>query len=360
MKFNVALIPGDGIGPEAIEQAVKVLDKVGEIFSHEFKYTKVCAGGAAVDKYDKPLPEETLDICKKSDAVLLGAIGGDKWSNLPLNKKPEKALLTLRKELGLYANLRPAVLQRSLKNDCPLKSELVKDGIDMIIIRELTGGMYSGEKGVRQGKDGKEAYDVECYSENTVRRIASKAFEIALKRRKKVTSIDKANVLESSMLWRNTVNEVAKNYPEIELEHIYVDSASMKILKNPGAFDVVLASNAFGDIIADEASQIVGSIGTLPAASLGEKSLGMFEPNQIHSSVQDIAGKNTANPIAVIMSSAMMLRYSFNLNEEASAIEKAVSETLENGYRTRDMMTDGMKLVGTREMGDAIVKLLSK
>jgi 3-isopropylmalate dehydrogenase len=360
MEFNIALIPGDGIGPEVIKEATKVLDKVGELFSHTFKYTEVDAGGIAIDKHGEPLPQKSLEICKKSDAILLGAIGGAKWISLPLEQKPERALVILRKELELYANLRPAVLQDVLKDASPLKPEITEKGINIMVARDLIGGMFFCEKGIREGINGKEAYDVECYSEKEVRRIAIKAFEIARKRNKRLTSIDKANGLLSSELWRNVVNDVAKDYPDIELEHMYVDNASMQILRNPSHFDVIVASNAFGDIIADEASEIVGSIGILPSASLGDTKPAMFEPNQLHNSSPEIVGKNIANPIALILSAALMLRHSFNLEKEAKAIEDVVTSVLEKGYRTKDIMSDGMKLVGTKEMGDLIVEFLKK
>lgn len=354
MNFNIAVIPGDGIGPEVIEQTILVLNKIGEKYGHNFNYTEVLAGGCAIDKFGVPLPKETLDICKKSDAVLLGALGGPKWDNLPGEKRPEKALLGLRKELNLYANIRPAILFNQLKDACPLKSDIIGDGIDICVVRELTGGIYFGEKGRRLGDLGEEAYDIKKYSEKEIKRIAKTAFEIAEKRNKKVTSVDKANVLESSRLWRAVVMEVAKDYPHITLNHMYVDNAAMQLIRNPKQFDVILTGNMFGDILSDEASMIAGSIGMLPSASLGKGNIGMYEP--IHGSAPDIAGEDKANPIATILSAAMMLKYSFDLEKEAEDIEKAVSTVLNENYRTADIMAKDMKLVGTKEMGKLIVK----
>ncbi|WP_058486613.1 3-isopropylmalate dehydrogenase [Defluviitalea phaphyphila] len=356
MNFNIATIPGDGIGPDIIEQAVLVLNKIGEKFGHTFNYTEVLAGGAAIDAKGEPLPQETIDICKKSDSVLLGAVGGPKWDNLPGDKRPEKALLGLRGELGLFANLRPATLHKALKDACPLKPEIIGDGLDILVVRELTGGIYFGERGRRDSINGEEAYDTECYSVKEVERIAKIAFDSAMKRNKKVTSVDKANILESSRLWRSVVEKVAKDYPEVELNHMYVDNAAMQLVRNPKQFDVIVTSNMFGDILSDEASMITGSIGMLPSASLGEGTLGMYEP--IHGSAPDIAGQNKANPIATILSAAMMLRYSFNLEKEASCIEDAVTKVLEENYRTGDIMSEGMKLVGTKEMGELIINAL--
>jgi 3-isopropylmalate dehydrogenase len=356
MNFNIATIPGDGIGPDIIEQTVLVLNKIGEKFGHTFNYTEVLAGGAAIDAKGEPLPQETIDICKKSDSVLLGAVGGPKWDNLPGDRRPEKALLGLRGELGLFANLRPALLHRALKDACPLKPEIIGDGLDILVVRELTGGIYFGERGRRTGKMGEEAYDTEAYSVQEVERIARVGFDSAMKRNKKVTSVDKANILESSRLWRSVVERVAKDYPEVELNHMYVDNAAMQLVRNPRQFDVIITSNMFGDILSDEASMITGSIGMLPSASLGEGTLGMYEP--IHGSAPDIAGQNKANPIATILSAAMMLRYSFNLEKEAACIEEAVTKVLEQNYRTGDIMSDGMNLVGTREMGQLIIDAL--
>ncbi|NLK22415.1 MAG: 3-isopropylmalate dehydrogenase [Epulopiscium sp.] len=356
MKFNIATIPGDGIGPDIIEQTILVLDKIGEKFGHTFNYTEVLAGGVAIDKKGEPLPQETIDICKKSDSVLLGAVGGPKWDDLPGDERPEKALLGLRGELGLFANLRPALLHNALKDACPLKPEIIGDGLDILVVRELTGGIYFGERGRRTGKMGEEAYDTESYSIKEVERIARVGFEAAMKRNKKVTSIDKANILESSRLWRKVVEEVAKDYEEVEVNHMYVDNAAMQLVRNPRQFDVIITSNMFGDILSDEASMITGSIGMLPSASLGEGTLGMYEP--IHGSAPDIAGQDKANPLATILSAAMMLRYSFNLEKEAIAIEEAVTKVLEQNFRTGDIMSEGMKLIGTKEMGRLVIEAL--
>ncbi|MDD7408609.1 MAG: 3-isopropylmalate dehydrogenase [Anaerovoracaceae bacterium] len=354
MKYNIAVIKGDGIGPSVVDQAMLVLDKVGEIYGHEFNYTEVLAGGCSIDEYGKPLTQETLDVCKASDAVLLGAVGGPKWDAQPSDNRPERALLGLRKGLGLYANLRPAMIFDELADACPLKSELVEGGIDLVICRELIGGIYFGERGSRETEMGPAAYDIEQYSEGEVRRIAKIAFDMAMKRNKKVTSVDKANVLDSSRLWRRVVEEVAKDYPEVELNHFYVDNAAMQIVRNPKQFDVILTSNLFGDILSDEASQITGSIGMLPSASLGEGSFGMYEP--IHGSAPDIAGQDKANPMATILSAAMMLRYTFGLMKEADAIENAVKQVLKDGVRTGDIAKPGEKISGTVETGRLIAE----
>ncbi|MTI65987.1 MAG: 3-isopropylmalate dehydrogenase [Firmicutes bacterium] len=354
MNYNIAVIKGDGIGPEIIKEATLVLDKIGQVYKHEFRFTEVLAGGSAIDKKGECLPKETIDVCKGSDAVLLGAVGGPKWDNLPGEERPEKALLNLRKELGLYANLRPAILFEELKKACPLKEDLIKNGIDIMVVRELTGGIYFGERGRRDKNMGEEAFDVELYSIKEVRRIAKKAFEAANKRNKKVTSVDKANVLESSRLWRKVVEEVSKDYPDITLEHMYVDNASMQLIKNPNQFDVILTTNMFGDILSDEASMITGSIGMLPSASLGKGNIGMYEP--IHGSAPDIKGENKANPIATILSAAMMLRHSFSLEKEAKAIEKAVKKVLTKNFRTLDIIQDDNKVVGTDNMGKLIIE----
>ncbi len=353
MNFNIAVIPGDGIGPEVIHETMNVLHKIGSKFSHTFNFTEVDAGGCAIDKHGEPLPQKTIEICKNSDSVLLGAVGGYKWDTLPGDQRPERALLGLRGELGLYANLRPAILYKSLKDACPLKAETAEKGIDIMVIRELTGGMYFGERGRKQTDMGEAAFDTEMYSVEEVRRIAVAAFDIARKRNKKVMNVDKANVLESSRLWREVVLKVAEDYKDVQLEHMYVDNASMQLIKNPQQFDVVVTTNMFGDILSDEASMITGSIGMLPSASLGKSKLGMYEP--IHGSAPDIAGKDLANPIATILSAAMMLRYSFDLNEEAVVIENAVLEVLEQDYRTADIMSEGKKQVGTKEMGKLIL-----
>ena len=353
MKLNIALVPGDGIGPEVMAQNVLVLNKIGEKFGHTFEYKEVDAGGIAIDKHGEPLPQNTIDVCKASDSVFLAAVGGWKWDTLPGNMRPERALLGLRGELGLYANLRPATLHEALKDACPLKPELVKDGVDIMVVRELTGGMYFGEKGRKQTDMGEAAYDIEQYSVEEVKRITKTAFEIARKRKKHVTNVDKQNVLESSRLWRSVVLEVAKDYPDVELDHLYVDNASMQLIMRPSTFDVIVTGNIFGDILSDEASQMTGSIGMLPSASLGSGSLGMYEP--VHGSAPDIAGKDIANPIATILSGAMMLKYSFGLADEAKAIEDAVAKVLNDGYRTGDIMSEGMKTVGCKEMGKLII-----
>ncbi len=354
MDYNIAVIKGDGIGPEVIDESIKVLNKIGEKFNHNFNYTEVLAGGCAIDEKGVALPSETVDCCLKSDSVLLGAVGGHKWDTLEGSKRPETALLGLRSALNLYTNLRPAILHKALKEACPLKDEIVKDGIDIMVLRELTGGIYFGEKGI--GDNGDEAYDVEKYTYSEVKRIAKNAFEIAMVRSKRVTSVDKANVLESSRLWRRVVEEVAKDYPEVKLDHMYVDNAAMQLIRDPNHFDVLLTSNIFGDILSDEASQLTGSIGMLPSASLGDTKLGMYEP--IHGSAPDIAGQNIANPIATILSTAMMLKYSFGLQKEAEAIENAVTKALEDNYRTSDIYVEGTKKLGTKEMGDIIVSYL--
>ena len=335
MDYRIAVIRGDGIGPEVVDEAIKVLNKVGEVYGHHFAYDYVLAGGCAIDNDGVCLPQETIDKCKAADAVLLGAVGGPKWDDLPGEQRPEKALLGLRKELGLFANLRPAMLFEELANACPLKPEIVAGGLDIIVVRELTGGIYFGERGRKQTEGGETAYDVEQYSEMEIRRIAKVAFDMAMKRNKKVTSVDKANVLESSRLWRKVVAEVAQDYPEVELNNYYVDNTAMQLVLNPKQFDVILTSNIFGDILSDEASQITGSIGMLPSASLAEGNFGMYEP--VHGSAPDIAGDNIANPMATILSVAMMLRYSFGLLDEAKAIEDAVKEVLATGYRTADL-----------------------
>lgn len=349
MDFKIAVIPGDGIGKEVTVQAVNVLKVIGDKYGHQFDFVEVDAGGCAIDKYGEALPVETLETCKNSDSVLLGAVGGLKWDVLPGDQRPEQALLGLRKGLGLFANLRPAVLHNALKEASPLKAEIIGDGLDIMVVRELTGGIYFGER----GRDLTSAYDTEKYSIEEVERIARTAFEIAMKRGKKLMSVDKANILESSRLWREVVERVALEYTEVEVSHMYVDNAAMQLVRNPKQFDVIVTSNMFGDILSDEASMITGSIGMLPSASLGKGKLGMYEP--VHGSAPDIAGQDKANPIATIISAAMMLRYSFDLQNEAVAIEKAVSNVLEKGYRTGDIMSEGMELIGTKKMGELII-----
>ena len=354
MKYNIAVIPGEGIGPEVINEAIKVLDAVGGKYGHEFNYTQVLAGGAAIDAAGECLPQETIDIAKKSDAVLLGAVGGPKWDSLPGDKRPERALLGIRKELGLFANLRPAIMFDELKDACPIRPEKVEGGLDLLVVRELTGGIYFGERGYKDTNMGKAAYDIEQYSEGEVKRIAEVAFDMAMKRNKKVTSVDKANVLESSRLWRKTVAEVAKNYPEVELENFYVDNTAMQLVYNPKQFDVIVTSNIFGDILSDEASMITGSLGMLPSASLAEGNFGMYEP--VHGSAPDIAGTGKANPMATILSAAMMLKYTFGLSDEADAIESAVKKTLAAGYRTPDIMSEGKTPATTEQIGSLIAQ----
>ncbi|NLY70671.1 MAG: 3-isopropylmalate dehydrogenase [Clostridiales bacterium] len=356
MEYSIAVVKGDGIGPEVIEEAKKVLNRVGERFGHRFEYKELLAGGSAIDQLGLALPSETIEACKNSDSVLLGAVGGPKWDHLPGDKRPEQAILGLRKQLGLFANIRPAILFPELADACPLRRESVEGGLDLIVVRELTGGIYFGEKGYKDTEKGRAAYDVEIYSEKEVERIAKVAFEMARKRRKKLTSVDKANVLESSRLWRSVVNRVGKDYPDVELSHMYIDNAAMQLIREPKQFDVIVTNNMFGDILTDEASMITGSIGMLPSASLAEGNFGLYEP--IHGSAPDIAGKDIANPMATILSVAMMLRFTFGLSEEADAVELAVKSVLREGYRTADIMSQGMKKIGTKEAGDRIAKAI--
>ncbi len=356
MEYKLAVIPGDGIGPDVVEQTLLVLDKVGEKFGHTFHYQKVLAGGCAIDATGACLPQETIDVCKASDAVLLGAVGGWKWDTLPGDQRPERALLGLRKALGLFANLRPALLFEQLADASPLKPEILAGGLDIVVVRELTGGIYFGEKGFKDTDLGPAAYDVEQYAEEEVRRIAKVAFDMAMKRSKHVTSVDKANVLESSRLWRRVVAEVAQDYPEVTLDNLYVDNAAMQLVRNPRQFDVIVTSNIFGDILSDEASQITGSIGMLPSASLAKGNFGMYEP--VHGSAPDLAGQDKANPMATILSAAMMLRYTFGLLAEAEAIENAVKAVLDQGYRTPDLYAGEGTLIGTAEMGRRIAEAL--
>ena len=356
MEYKLAVIPGDGIGPDVVEQTLLVLDKVGEKFGHTFHYQKVLAGGCAIDATGACLPQETIDVCKASDAVLLGAVGGWKWDTLPGDQRPERALLGLRKALGLFANLRPALLFEQLANASPLKPEILAGGLDIVVVRELTGGIYFGEKGFKDTDLGPAAYDVEQYAEEEVRRIAKVAFDMAMKRSKHVTSVDKANVLESSRLWRRGVAEVAQDYPEVTLDNLYVDNSAMQLVRNPRQFDVIVTSNIFGDILSDEASQITGSIGMLPSASLAKGNFGMYEP--VHGSAPDIAGQDKANPMATILSAAMMLRYTFGLLQEADAVENAVKAVLDQGYRTPDLFAGEGTLIGTAEMGRRIAEAI--
>ncbi|MBE6538690.1 MAG: 3-isopropylmalate dehydrogenase [Ruminococcaceae bacterium] len=353
MKYNIALLKGDGIGPEIVDSAVRVLTALGEKFGHEFNFTPYDIGGVAIDKHGEPLPKATVEGCLNSDSVLLGAVGGPKWDTLPGNMRPEKALLGIREAMGLFTNLRPAKLYSALKDDCPLRSDIVENGFDIMIVRELTGGIYFGERGMREGKYGEEAYDTECYSRMEIERIARVAFETAKKRRCNLISIDKANVLESSRLWRKVVHEIAAEYPEVSCSDMLVDNAAMQLVRNPAQFDVIVTSNMFGDILSDEASQITGSIGMLPSASLGETSRGLYEP--IHGSAPDIAGKGLANPIATILSAAMMLLYSFGLSAESDCIVSAVDKVLSCGYRTADIAHGGESL-STDAITDKIIE----
>ena len=356
MECKIVTIPGDGIGPEIVREACKVLDKVGEVFGHKFDYTPILMGGCSIDAYGVPLTDEALATAKAADAVLLGAVGGNvgnsRWYDVAPNLRPEAGLLAIRKGLGLFANIRPAYLYKELSEACPLKKEIIGDGFDMVIMRELTGGLYFGERYTKEVDGVATAVDTLTYNENEIRRIAVKAFDIAMKRKKHVTSVDKANVLDSSRLWRKVVEEVARDYPEVTLTHMLVDNCAMQLVMNPGQFDVILTENMFGDILSDEASMITGSIGMLSSASMNESRFGLYEPS--HGSAPDIAGKDLANPIATILSAAMMLRYSFDLDQEADAVEEAVRQVLEDGYRTGDIMAEGCKKVGTREMGDQI------
>ena len=351
--YNIAVIKGDGIGPDVVNEEIRVLNKIGEKFGHKFEYKEVLLGGAAIDACGTPIPKETVETCKASDSVLLGAVGGPKWDDLPGELRPERGLLGIRSELGLYANLRPAIIHKALASASPIKPEIIGDSLDILVVRELTGGIYFGEHGYRSGKYGEEAFDIENYSEFEIKRIAKVAFDSAMKRGKKITSVDKSNVLESSKLWRRTVIEMAKDYPEVELNHMYVDNAAMQLVRNPKQFDVILTSNIFGDILSDEASQITGSIGMLPSASLADGDFGLYEP--IHGSAPDIAGMDMANPIATILSGAMMLRYSFGLMDEAKAIEDAVERVLDKNIRTGDIADADSVRVGTKAMGEAIL-----
>lgn len=356
MKFNIAAIPGDGIGPEIVAEAKKVLDAVAKKYGHEFNYTEVLMGGVSIDAHGVPLTDEALAAAKASDAVILGAVGGkvgvDKWYELPPNLRPEAGLLAIRKGLGLFANLRPAFLYDELKEACPLKEAVATAGFDMIVVRELTGGLYFGDRYTKEIDGVTTAVDTLKYDENEIRRIAVKAFEIAMKRNKKVTSVDKSNVLDTSRLWDKIVNEVAKDYSEVTVEHMLVDNCAMQLVKDPKQFDVILTENMFGDILSDEASMITGSIGMLSSASLGATKLGLYEPS--HGAAPDIAGMDIANPIATILSAAMMLRYSFDLDKEADAVENAIKQVLKDGFRTVDIMSEGAKQVKCSEMGTLI------
>lgn len=354
MKKHIAVIAGDGIGPDIINEAVQTLEKVASLYGHEFEFEYLLAGGASIDEYGVPLTDETLERARSADSVLLGAVGGPKWDKMEGRLRPEKALLGLRSGLGLFCNLRPALMYKALEDASPLKSSIIGDGIDIMIVRELTGGIYFGEKTL--ASDSSWASDLMKYSVEEIDRIARKAFDAAMKRRRKVTSVDKANVLETSRLWRKVVTEVAKDYPEVELNHMYVDNAAMQLVRNPMQFDVIVTENMFGDILSDEASMITGSIGMLSSASLGSGRRGMYEP--IHGSAPDIAGKDIANPIATILSAASMLRYSFDMDAEAEAIENAVEDVINAGWRTFDIARDGEGHIGTKEMGEKIREMM--
>jgi len=360
MKAKIALLPGDYIGPEVVKEAVKVLDAVAKKYSHEFSYEEAPVGCTAIESHEDPMPEITLEVCKRADAVLLGAVGGpvsgSKWTELPGHMRPEAGLLRLRAELGLYANLRPAILFSELRDACPLAENVVGDGLDMIVIRELTGGMYFGPRGRKDTENGEAAWDTLIYDEVEIERIARVGFKTAMMRNKKLTNVDKANVLESSRLWRSVVDRVANDYPEVELEHMYVDNTAMQLALNPRQFDVLVTGNMFGDILSDIAGAVTGSIGMLPSASLAKGTFGLYEP--VHGSAPDIAGKGIANPLATILSAAMMLKFSFGLEEEADDIEKAVQRALTDGLRTGDIVAEGETSIGTVEMGDAIVKYI--
>ena len=358
MEYRIVTIPGDGIGPEIVREACKVLDKVGQVYGHTFFYKEILMGGCSIDAYGVPLTDEALETARQADAVLLGAVGGDvgnsRWYDVAPGLRPEAGLLAIRKGLGLFANIRPAWLYKELADACPLKKEVIGDGFDMVIMRELTGGLYFGERYTKEVDGVMTAVDTLTYTEQEIRRIAVKAFEIARKRRSSVISVDKANVLDSSRLWRKVVEEVAKNYPDVELRHMLVDNCAMQLVMNPGQFDVVLTENMFGDILSDEASMITGSIGMLPSASLNEGKFGLYEPS--HGSAPDIAGKDVANPLATILSAAMLLRYSFDLDKEADAVEAAVQQVLTDGYRTGDIWCEGCEKVGTSRMGDLVAE----
>ena len=355
-SFDIAVIEGDGIGSEITQAAMRVMNRIGEICGYDISFINVLAGGCAIDAFGEPLPRETVMVCRHADSVLLGAVGGPKWDTLPGHLRPERALLGIRKEMGLYANIRPARLLPELKSACPLREAAAKQGFDMVIVRELTGGIYFGDRGRREGVMGPEAFDTECYSEKEVERIGRIGFDMAMKRGRKLVSIDKANVLESSRLWREVMHRLAKEYPGVAYSDMLVDNAAMQLVRDPSQFDVIVTSNMFGDILSDEASQLTGSIGLLPSASLGEGTRGMYEP--IHGSAPDIAGQNKANPIATILSAAMMLRWSFGLEEEAKKVENAVTAVLKKGYRTADI-GGGAAALGCREMTEKVLAELA-
>lgn len=355
MEYNIAVVKGDGIGPEIVSEAMLVLDKVGEKFGHKFGFQEVLAGGCSIDKNGIPLTDETIEICKNADSVLLGAVGGPKWDDVPSAKRPEKALLGLRAALGLFVNLRPAQMHKALADACPIKPEIIGDGFDILVCRELTGDVYFGKHYRRESDKGwgETGADDMNYSVYEVERIGRRAFEMAMKRNKKVCSVDKANVLETSRVWRETMHRIKDEYPEVEYTDMYVDNCAMQLVRNPGQFDVIVTGNLFGDILSDEASMITGSIGMIPSSSLGDGTRGLYEP--IHGSAPDIAGRDIVNPTACILSAAMMLRYSFGMAEEADAIENAVNKVLDKGLRTADNMSEGCTCLGCTAMGDAIL-----
>lgn len=356
MQYNIAVIKGDGIGPEIVTEAMKTLEVVGQKFGHTFSFQEVLAGGCSIDANGIPLTQETIDLCKAADSVLLGAVGGPKWDDMPSERRPEKALLGLRAALGLFVNLRPAQMHKALADACPIKQEIIGDGFDILVCRELIGDVYFGTHGRRQTEGGETGYDDMNYSVVEVERIGRRAFEMAMKRRKKVCSVDKANVLETSRVWRETMHRIKEEYPEVEYSDMYVDNCAMQLVRNPGQFDVIVTGNLFGDILSDEASMITGSIGMLPSASMNESGKGMYEP--IHGSAPDIAGKGIANPIATILSCAMMLRYSFSMQKEADAIDAAVERVLDAGHRTADIAARRETALSTSEMGKLIRKAL--
>ena len=362
MEADITLIKGDGIGPEIVNEAMKVLDRIASVYGHKFNYNEILMGGCSIDEYGIPLTDEAINTAKAADAVLLGAVGGNTdtspWYRLPPEKRPEAGLLKIRKELGLYANIRPAILFDELRAACPLKESTGKKGFDFVIFRELTGGLYFGERSTTVVEGKRKAVDTLVYTEDEIERVARRAFEAAAKRKKQVCSVDKANVLDSSRLWRQVVSEVAKDFSEVTLTNMLVDNCAMQLIANPAQFDVILTENMFGDILSDEASMVTGSLGMLPSASLGEGKFGLYEPS--HGSAPDIAGQDKANPIATIMSAAMLLRYSFGLDVEADKVEEAVKTVLKKGFRTIDINTEGKVLVGCKEMGDRIVSEIEK
>jgi 3-isopropylmalate dehydrogenase len=356
-NYHVTVLKGDGVGPEVIAQALGILALAGQKYGFTVELTEALIGGAAIDQRGEPLPQETIQRCKAGDAVLLGAVGGPKWDHFAGEQRPEKGLLRIREELGLFANLRPALVYAPLRGASPLKDEILGQGLDILIVRELTGGIYFGKRGRRGEPGSQEAFDTEAYAEYEIRRIGEMAFQLARKRQRRLCSVDKANVLETSRLWREIMTDIGKSFPDVELSHMYADNAAMQLVRQPGQFDTIVTSNMFGDILSDEASQITGSIGMLPSASLAAGAFGLYEP--VHGSAPDIAGQNIANPLAAILSTAMLLRYSFGQMTAAAAIEEAVNKALAAGYRTRDIAYGGEEPVGTREMGDAVAQVLA-